>query len=180
MPLYWLTLRNPRKAWRRVAGGALHIRPLPEAFSTHGSPSLFARRQQHLNSTATTRVQFDPADDSAEAGLIAIQNDEHWYYLAVGREGAHRVLRLRRRDGGQDPALGTILAGAALPRTGAVKLRIEAHGASYDFTWSTAGQPWRKLMSGADGTILSTKRAGGFVGAVFGLYAHDEKTREKR
>ena len=25
----------------------------------------------------------------------------------------------------------------------------------------------------ADGTILSTKKAGGFVGAVFGLYAHE-------
>jgi alpha-N-arabinofuranosidase len=28
-------------------------------------------------------------------------------------------------------------------------------------------------VKGADGTILSTKKAGGFVGAVFGLYAHD-------
>jgi alpha-N-arabinofuranosidase len=51
-------------------------------------------------------------------------------------------------------------------------LRIDARGGSYDFRWSADGRNWHKVVSGADGTILSTKKAGGFVGAVFGLYAH--------
>ena len=42
----------------------------------------------------------------------------------------------------------------------------------YDFSWSKDGRHWRNLARGADGTILSTKRSGGFVGAVVGLYAH--------
>ena len=49
--------------------------------------------------------------------------------------------------------------------------------ASYDFSWSGDGKPWRTLKRGADGTLLSTKRSGGFVGAVFGLYAHGEPAK---
>ncbi len=37
---------------------------------------------------------------------------------------------------------------------------------------------WNNLVQGADGTILSTKKAGGFVGAVLGVYAHDEPSGE--
>jgi hypothetical protein len=35
-------------------------------------------------------------------------------------------------------------------------------------------------VHGADGTVLSTRRAGGFVGAVFGLYAHSGGEETKR
>jgi len=180
LPLYWMTLRDPKTRWWSISRGGLEIQPRREAFSTHGNPSLLARRQQHLNPAATTRVRFEPSNDGAEAGLIAFQSDEYWYFLAVGREGGRRVIRLRRRGGGDDPAFGTIVATSQLPRTGPIDLRIEAHGASYDFEWSTAPGRWRRLASGADGTILSTKRAGGFVGAVFGLYAHDENAKEHR
>jgi alpha-N-arabinofuranosidase len=53
-----------------------------------------------------------------------------------------------------------------------VQLRAEARGAVYDFSWSSDGTHWHMLVKDADGTILSTKRAGGFVGAVFGLHAY--------
>jgi len=45
--------------------------------------------------------------------------------------------------------------------------------ALYDFDWGPTHGRWHSLVHGADDTLLSTKRAGGFVGAVFGLYAHD-------
>jgi len=170
---YWMMLRNPRHRWWRISGGSLQIDPQPEVFSTRGNPSLLARRQQHLNATATTSVEFDPPRDGSEAGLVAMQNDEYWYFLAVGREQGKRVVRVRQRAGARDPTAGKIVAAAEIAPRGAVELRIAARGASYDFDWSNDGRHWHKLVSGADGTILSTKRAGGFVGAVFGLYAHN-------
>jgi alpha-N-arabinofuranosidase len=172
LPPYWMMLRNPKGDWWRISGGALEIQPKPNAFAEHGNPSLLARRQQHLNAVATTKISFDPQSDDAEAGLIAMQSDEYWYFLAVGREHGKRVIRVRRRAGGQEAADGVVLASALAPST-PVRLRIEAHGPSYDFSWSADGRRWRKLLKGADGTILSTKKAGGFVGAVFGLYARD-------
>jgi alpha-N-arabinofuranosidase len=173
LPPYWMMLRNPEGKWWRIAGGALQIDPRPAAFADHGNPSLLVRRQQHQDAEATTRIAFTPASNSAEAGMVALQNDEYFYFLAVGREGGKRVLRLRRRAGGQDPAGGVVIASAPLKSAGPVELRIAARGAKYDFRWSTDGRRWRTLAADADGTILSTKKSGGFVGAVFGLYAHD-------
>ena len=49
--------------------------------------------------------------------------------------------------------------------------------ASYEFSWSGDGKHWRTLKRDADGTLLSTKRSGGFVGAVFALYAHGEPAK---
>ena len=178
LPAYWMTLRNPHERWWRIGQGALQIDPRPEAFSSRGTPSLLARRQQHLNATATTEVQFEPSNEESEAGLIAMQNDDYWYFVAVGRDHGKKVVRVRARAGGQSPAEGMVLASAAVPPTGAVRLKIQARGASYDFAWSTDGRRWHQLVSNADGTILSTKRAGGFVGAVFGLYAHDDTQSE--
>jgi alpha-N-arabinofuranosidase len=172
LPPYWTMLRNPKGDWWRISAGALQIDPKANAFADHGNPSLLARRQQHLDATATTKLRFEPDSDAVEAGLIALQNDEFWYFLAVGRENGKRVVRVRRRAGGADPAGGIIVATAPLPTSAATELRIDAHGGSYDFSWSADGRSWHKVVSGADGTILSTKKAGGFVGAVFGLYAH--------
>ena len=58
-----------------------------------------------------------------------------------------------------------------LPPGAPLYLRISAHGAAYDFSYATRPGAWRPLRKGEDGTILSTKTAGGFVGAVFGLFA---------
>jgi alpha-N-arabinofuranosidase len=124
-----------------------------------------------LNATATTRIKFSPRSDTAEAGLVAFQNDEHWYFLAIGRDQGKRVVRLRRRD--NSGIAEEVLATAPLPSAAPVELRIAARGAAYDFSWSGDGRSWHSLIRDADGTVLSTKKAGGFVGAVFGLYAHD-------
>jgi xylan 1,4-beta-xylosidase len=171
---YWMTLRDfKEKSWR-IADGALQLDAREDALGQLGNPSLLARRQQHLNAVATTRLSFMPQSDLAEAGMVALQNDEYWYFLAVGRENGKRVVRLRRRAGKEEPAQGTVLAREPLPlKAGApVHLRIEARGPTYDFAWSADGRHWHTLVRNVDGTVLSTKRAGGFVGAVFGLYAH--------
>jgi alpha-N-arabinofuranosidase len=176
LPAYWMFLRNPEGIWWRIRDGALEIDPKPNAFAAHGNPSLIARRQQHQNATGTTSLRFTPGSDGAEAGIIAMQNDEYWYLLAVGRQDGKRVVRVRRRASPQDPANGVLLASVPLPLAPntPVQLRVEAHASAYDFSWSADGHRWHNLLTGADGTILSTKKAGGFVGAVFGLYAHDD------
>jgi len=171
LPPYWMMMRNPVGKWWRLAGGALHLDARGTALGDMGNPSLWARRQQHLNATVTTRVRFNPPSDAAEAGLAAMQNDEYFYYLAVGRDHGKRVVRLRRRAGGPDAMAGAVLASSPIPN-GPIELRINARGAAYDFGWSADGKSWHSLARNADGTLLSTKKSGGFVGAVFALYAH--------
>lgn len=172
LPLYWMQLRNPQGRWWRIEHGALQLDARPVALGDEGNPSLLARRQQHLNATVTTQVRFRASNEKAEAGLVAMQNEEHWYSITIGDDGGKPVVRVRRRN--NDAPEGTVMREAVLQSTSApVRLRISAHGAGYDFGWSADGRHWNTLVKDADGTILSTKKAGGFVGAVFGLYAHD-------
>ncbi len=169
---YWMILRNPDGQWWRLRNGALELDARSVALGDGGNPSLLARRQQHLNATASTEVRFRSTDDGSEAGIVALQNEEHWYFLAVGSKGGKAVVRLRRRN--NDDQAGIVIAEAPLPTSGGpIQLRIDAHGAAYDFSWSKDGAHWTSLAKDADGTILGTKKAGGFVGAIFGLYAHD-------
>jgi xylan 1,4-beta-xylosidase len=55
-----------------------------------------------------------------------------------------------------------------------VYLRIDARsgGGRYDFFYGTREGEWTLLLGNADGSILSTQVAGGFVGTMLGLYAY--------
>ena len=179
LPPYWMMMRNPRERWHAIESGELRLQPRNVALGDQANPSFLARRQQHMNASATTVVRFAPSPGS-EAGLVALQNDAFWYFLAVGSDGAGRpVLRLRRRSGETEPPEGIVVKELSLPiPAGApVQLRIVARGPEYDFAFSLDGRDWQTLVEDADGTILSTRRAGGFVGAVFGLHAYGPEQR---
>ena len=170
LPPYWMMMRNPRSDWYALRDGHLEMEARPAGLGDFANPSFLARRQQHLTASASALVRFSPASDSGEAGLVALQNDEYWYFLAVGREAGRPVIRLKRRSGAEPTTLATVPLDV---RPGApVRLKIEARGGVYDFSYATGRGGWTSLRRGEDGTMLSTRSAGGFVGAVFGLHAH--------
>jgi alpha-N-arabinofuranosidase len=171
LPPSWMTMRNPRDRWYALANGKLRIKARPVGLGDFGNPSLLGRRQQHTDATATTKIDFVPRRAGDEAGIVALQNDEYWFFLAVTAENGRRVVTLKRRGGRGDPAGGVAVASAPLPASGAVSLRIVARGGQYDFQYAGTDGRWQTLRSGEDGTILSTKTAGGFVGSVFALHA---------
>jgi alpha-N-arabinofuranosidase len=51
-----------------------------------------------------------------------------------------------------------------------IYLEIRARNDRYDFLYATQPNAWKTLVADADGTILSTRIGGGFVGSMFGLY----------
>jgi alpha-N-arabinofuranosidase len=174
LPPYWMMMRNPRESWWSLSAGMLKLKPRPVALGDNANPSFLARRQQHIDATASTELRYCPRGDGDEAGIAALQNDAAWYLLAVAQQGGKTMLVLKRRATEREPADGIVIASAPLPAgCGApIRLRIAARGEAYDFSYAAAGGSWRTLQRGADGRMLSTKAAGGFVGAVFGLYAH--------
>jgi alpha-N-arabinofuranosidase len=172
LPPYWMQMRNPRERWWRLSAGTLRIEARPVRLGDNGNPSFLARRQQHIDAIATTELRTCPATEGEEAGLAAVQNDDFWYLIALQRAGGATKLVLKRRAGSGEPAEGEVVAATPLPCGAALRLRIEAKGAAYAFSYAHAGEAWRQLGAPQDGTILSTRTAGGFVGAVFGLYAY--------
>ena len=175
LPLYWMTPRVPQAAWNATGwyktGAGLELTARPQKLGDIAQPSFIARRQQHLNMTASTRVHFAAAHQGDKAGLAAYQNEARYYFIGLVNDGGKRLIRVERRAGEVDSVDGLVLASVPLSGAQPVRLRIDARGGRYDFSYATGGV-WKTLLADADGTILSTAKAGGFVGTMIGMYAH--------
>ncbi|MEO6528463.1 MAG: glycoside hydrolase family 43 protein [Gemmatimonadaceae bacterium] len=173
---YWQLIRTPRENWYDLTSspGALTIRPRHVGFAPGGQPSFVGRRQQHLVASASTAMRYAPSVDGDKAGLVAFQNDQYYYFLAVTRVGGQNVVRLEKHAGASTGAEGTVVASAPVSVSSGkpLFLKVQARGGRYDFHYATREGEWKLLHGDADGSILSTKVAGGFVGTLFGMYAY--------
>jgi xylan 1,4-beta-xylosidase len=173
----WLHIRAPRETWWQTGDGELAIEPRSDLVGDPGQPSFVGRRLQHMTATWTTRLNFDPQVPGEEAGLLAIQNDDHYYAFGVClTEDGVTTLRVRRRANGTEPARGVILYEEAidLPADRSVLLRMGVDRADLDFSFSVDGDTYEIVLDDADARVLSTAVAGGFTGAVIGMYAERE------
>jgi xylan 1,4-beta-xylosidase len=171
----WELIRTPRERWYDLTStpGSLTIRARPVALGTRAQPSFIGRRQQHAIATATTLMHFAPRASGDAAGLVAFQSDSFYYFLGETLHDGKPVVRLVRRAAARDGGAEVTVAEAALSRAdGPVYLRIQARGAKYDFSYGERPGEWRSLAKDADGTILSTHVAGGFVGTMLAMYAY--------
>ncbi len=160
----WIGLRAMPETSQ--GAGGLRLTPRADALWGNGSPAFLARRLQHARFTATTTLRL-PLGEGVSAGLAAFQNEAHHYFLGVHSEGGGLEVFVERLDGG--PA--QVVARARVAGAQSIGLRMTGDGATCGFEYSAGPGPWMELLSGADATILSTRVAGGFVGAVVGLHA---------
>jgi xylan 1,4-beta-xylosidase len=171
----WTFIRTPHERWYDLssAPGSLIIRARDHHIGGRVQPSFIGRRQQHAHASVSTEMNYMPEKPNDAGGLAAFQNDDYYYFLGVtlGADGAPAV-QLERRAGGGSEILASEPAGidAASP----IYLKIEARGNYYDFYFANETEEWRPLYENADGTILSTQVAGGFVGTIIGMYAYSE------
>lgn len=56
-------------------------------------------------------------------------------------------------------------------------LKLEAYGQKLNFSYGIESEQWNVLAEGIDGTIVSTDVAGGFTGAMIGMFAVCESGR---
>lgn len=172
---YWIFIRTPREQWysMRSPEGTLTIRARPEHIAGRSQPSFIGRRQQHANASVTVKMSYVPMKEGDAAGLVAFQNDDYNYFLGIHYEDrTTQTIRLEMRKGGQSAfiASDTISLYPEIP----IHLRITAREKHYDFSYAIDPNEWISLKENADGTILSTHVAGGFVGTVIGMYAYSE------
>ena len=172
----WNMIRTPHEQWYDLTStpGWLTIKARGEKLGELGQPSFLGRRQQHLTASASVAMRYTPEKPGDEAGITAFQNDDHFYLLAVANEEGAPVVRLERSVIGGAKGATEVVASAPLiaARDATTYLKIQARGPVYDFYYGRAPDAWTLLAKDVDGTILSTKKAGGFVGTLFGMYAH--------
>jgi xylan 1,4-beta-xylosidase len=169
----WMMMRNPRETWHKLGADGLTLTARGVGLGDYGNPSFLGRRQQHIDAAAETSVRFDPRKDGDRGGLVVFQNDDYWAFVGVGMVGGKRMVLVEARSGPDVAARGTIVASAPLTAAASepVRLRITANGPDYRFSYAVGAGAFAELGK-VDGHMLSTKTAGGFIGATFGPYAY--------
>ena len=167
LSMQWVGIRTPKQPVYRLAGGSLILDSGAAIGDRQGVPAFVGRRQQHHIATVSTVMRYLPEKDGARAGLAAVQSDQSNLFFGVTRIGGKPVVALYTRDKAETD---TLVASAPIDPTRAVTLTIRADGGSWSFDYQTDATR-RTLKADLDATLLTTERAGGFVGTVIGPYS---------
>jgi alpha-N-arabinofuranosidase len=167
----WLQMRAPKRQWFDLAAqpGRLNIEPTGERLDGKSNPAYLGRRQQHLTFDASTSLRL-PKEPGVAAGIAAIQNGQHWYFLGARRDGESVQVFLEKKNGATVKQVAAVTL--KQPAEADIKLKMTGQGRSYSFYYDADG--WQPLVTSDDGLILSTEVAGGFVGATLGPHARLE------
>jgi alpha-N-arabinofuranosidase len=168
LALDWNFLRNPQGGdWSLTARpGYLRLRGSAVTMSDQDSPAFVGRRQTALVCRAATQLDFQPASENEEAGLVVRGNDGNHYDLGITLRDGRRHVTLRRVHDGKpvEP-----IRHEALP-AGNVELSIAARPLEYEFFYQIDGGSPVSLGTAAT-KDLSSETIGGFTGVYFGMYA---------
>jgi len=168
----WLKVRTSETAWIDLdpAAGTISLAALPIPLKEKAQPAFLARVQQHLDFSASTRMEL-PQIPGVVAGLVAFQSSDYHYFLGV-----------RKTSGGYTVFLEEVRAGESRIITSEdfstpvlhIVLGMDQEDAGLNFYYSLAPPRQVVLARNVDAKLLSTRVAGGFVGATVGMHARSE------
>jgi xylan 1,4-beta-xylosidase len=161
----WLSL-SERPGWLRLRGG-------DSPFSLFHQ-SLVARRIQHFEFTAETKLEFSPTHFTQMAGLICYYDTRQHYYLRVTQdEKLGRVLGIVQTDDGVYDELAE--SQLTINDWSQIYLRATVAGERLQFSASADDKNWRDIGPALDMSKLSDDYGSTlrFTGAMVGLCAQD-------
>ena len=163
----WVYIRNPKADNYQAKSGKLTLKASPVSLDmTEGSPTFIARRQEHMNFTATTSVSLKQASANDEAGLSVYMYEKAHYDLFIKQNAdGKQSLVLRYRLG----ELNHIEKEIPLNKT-KVQLRVKGSNDFYSFEYATDGKNFKSIAK-IDARYLSSETNGGFTGVMLGMYA---------
>ncbi len=165
----WNCLRNPvrdnystttRAGWLTLRGTAITM-------ADEASPTFVGRRQEDLRARLATRIDFVPARDGEEAGLVLYREPHHRYEFGVRRVKGRREVFVRQTIGKR---VSVVTATAPAPGRGPVVLQIDAEPEEYTLSWGVQPDHLQRLDAAVT-RYLSTEVAAGFIGTYVGLFA---------
>jgi len=165
----WLSLRGPASAFSSLSErhGFLRLRGQKGTLRDAGPVSYVGRRQTDMSFSIRAALEFSPAREGEAAGIALFQAEDFHYRLELAISKGARVVRLALVEG---PGPERILAERAWAG-GRLVLEAEARGQELAFRFGPRPASLELLASALDGRVLSTERAGGFVGATLGMFA---------
>jgi alpha-N-arabinofuranosidase len=107
------------------------------------------------------------------AGIVCLQNEGSNYVFGVTKKGKDYYLLLEKNKwpNRTGDIISEVLASTKIDMSNPIHLKVTAKGDDYEFMYSTNGTDFSNLGGMVSGDILATNVAGGFTGALIGLYA---------
>ncbi|QEC45179.1 glycoside hydrolase family 43 protein [Pseudobacter ginsenosidimutans] len=163
----WIGVRGARENFISTSKEGVKITPLPVTIKATEPTSTLFCRQQHASFEATVKIRYDPQTEKDLAGIVCYQKETFNYVFGITRKGNDLYVVLERTGNGKS----TILGSEKIAPGNGIRLRVAAEGDDYTFSFAAEGQPFKNIGGTVSGDILSTDVAGGFTGALIGLYA---------
>lgn len=163
----WIGLRGPREHFISIVKKGLQITPFAVNIKELKPTSTLFYRQQHNTFSFSTTLEYKPESEKDLAGIVCLQNENYNYVFGVTKKGKDTYILLERTENGQSE----IVSSAKIDVKGGLRLQVKATGDNYQFSYALNGGDFENLGSPVSGDILSTNVAGGFTGALVGLYA---------
>ncbi|WP_427874485.1 hypothetical protein [Flavobacterium sp. MMS24-S5] len=160
-------IEMPREHFISIVKKGLQINPFPVNIKELKPTSTLFYRQQHNNFSFETTLEYKPNSEKDLAGIVCLQNEHFNYVFGITKKGKDTYVLLQRTENGQSE----IVASTKIEIKGAMRLQVKATGDNYQFSYALNGTDFQNLGSAVSGDILSTNVAGGFTGALVGLYA---------
>jgi alpha-N-arabinofuranosidase len=170
----WIGLRGPRENFISVTKKGLQINPFATNIKEVKPTSTLFLRQQHNTFSYAVSLDYKPGSEKDLAGITALQSESFNYVFGITKKGEDFYILLERNEKQRkrDAVLESkIIASAKIDLKSPVRLKVEAKGDSYEFSYSLDGTTFQTLGGTVSGDILSTNVAGGFTGCLIGLYA---------
>ena len=149
---------DARPGFLRLRGSAVTLG------AADGSPIFVGRRLQHMYFMSTSRIEFDPANENEEAGIVLLNNGTH-FDLLIKRSNGSRVLVTRLQFGSI-----TYESDEVVLASGPVNLRIEGARSVFRFSYAQGDNDYQEIQE-VNARYLSSETIGGFTGTYVGLYA---------
>lgn len=163
----WIGLRGPRENFISITKQGLAINPFETNIKELKPTSTLFYRQQHNTFSFETILNYKPASEKDLAGIVCLQNERFNYVFGITKKGKDTYVLLERTENGESK----IIASKKIEIKKAVKLQVKAKGDRYEFNFTANDSDYENLGGAVSGDILSTNVAGGFTGALVGLYA---------
>lgn len=162
LALEWNFLRTPYSKWHALKNGNLVIQLRPNVLDSLTNPSLIARRIQHHNFLASTKMDFKSKKKNEVAGLVVYRNSTN--HLQLLKEGNELVL-LKTKLGKKTEIVRVPYSHKE------VVLQVEGHNTEAMFRYGPTLDALRTLAEKVDLTVVADEVAGGFSGPYVGMYA---------
>jgi alpha-N-arabinofuranosidase len=163
----WIALRGPREDFISVTKKGLQITPFATNIKEVKPTSSLLYRQQHSSFSFATTMSYIPASDKDLAGIVCLQSEKFNYVFGVTKKSDGYYIVLARTERRQTK----IIASSKIEDKAPIQMKVNAEGDKYEFSYSLNGTDFVNLGGPVSGDILSTNVAGGFTGALVGLYA---------